>query len=441
MLPKIVLKTLPGPKTKAVVQRDDEIMSPSYTRSYPLAIVKGKGAMVYGPDGNIFLDFAAGIAVCSTGHSHPKVVKAITEQAKKFIHMSGTDFYYEVQLELGERLMKKVPISGKKKVFWTNSGTESIEGAMKLARYKTKRPNYIAFIGAFHGRTLGALSLTCSKTTQRKNFFPLLPQVFHAYYPYCFRCPYKMKHPECNLHCLNFFEDYLFKKVVDPESVAAIFIEPIQGEGGYVPAPYDYLHALRKLCDKYGIMLVADEVQSGMGRTGKMFGLDHSGVSPDIICVAKGIASGMPLGGFISKAETMDWHVGAHASTFGGNPVSCAAGIATMDLLEGSLIENSAKIGAYMKKRLTDLIPECGCIADVRGLGLMIGVEIVKDRETLEPHVELRDKLVYDMFQKGVLLLGCGPNTIRFCPPLLINKKQADYVVDALRDVIKKNGY
>lgn len=440
MYPKLISKKLPGPLSKKMIERDKEVMSPSYTRDYPFVMQKGKGAMAYDLDGNIFLDFAAGIAVCSTGHSHLKVVKAISEQAKKFLHMSGTDFYYQVQIELAERLSKKTPMQGKKKAFWTNSGAEAVEAAMKLARYRTKRPNYIAFIGAFHGRTMGALSLTCSKGIQKKYFFPLLPQVYHVPYPYCFRCPFNLKYPSCSNYCLKFIEDQVFKKSLDPETIAAIFVEPIQGEGGYIVPPQSFIKELRQICDKYGILFVADEVQSGMGRTGKLFAIEHFDVSPDIVCLAKGIASGMPLGGIIATDKNMDWPPGTHASTFGGNPVSCAAALATLDLLEEKYIKNAEVVGSYMIKSLKELQEKVSCIGDVRGLGLMIGAEIVKDRETLEPDPDFKNKIIHSLYEKGILVLGCGLNTIRFSPPLIITKKQVDFVIDTLYSILKNNG-
>jgi len=440
MLPKIISKKLPGPKTKAVIERDKAIMSPSYTRDYPFVIAKGKGAIVYDPDGNSFLDFAAGIAVCSTGHCHPKVIKAIREQTKKFLHISGTDFYYEVQLELAEKLLKKVPIPGNKRVFWTNSGTEAVEGAMKLARHKTLRPNFVSFIGAFHGRTLGSLSLTASKTIQKRNFYPLLPQVVHTPYPYCFRCPFNLQYPSCNDLCIEYIENCLFGRVIDPESVAAIFIEPVQGEGGYIVPPVSCMKKLRSICDKFGIFLVADEVQCGMGRTGRMFAVEHFGISPDIICLAKGIASGMPLGGFVSKAEVMDWTPGSHGTTFGGNPVCCASALATLEIIEKQLIKNAEVVGTYIKSELNKMKEEFEFIGDVRGLGLMIGVEIVKDKKSIEPDPKLRWKILYDCYEKGVLIIGCGPNMLRICPPLIINKKQADFALEVLYSTFKKRG-
>ncbi|MFH0794953.1 MAG: aminotransferase class III-fold pyridoxal phosphate-dependent enzyme, partial [bacterium] len=356
LFPKIVTPKLPGPKAKAIIDGDNRYMSPSYTRDYPLVIARGEGATVVDPDGNRFLDFAAGIAVCSTGHSHPEIVQAIKNQVDNFIHMSGTDFYYDVQVRLAEKLARSAPIEGNKKVFFTNSGTEAIEGAIKLARYKTGRPHFIAFYGAFHGRTMGALSLTASKAVQKKGFAPFLAGVHHVDYAYCFRCPFNKTYPTCEIHCFHKIKDVLMTKLIAPETVAAIFVEPIQGEGGYVVPPKEFLLYLRDLCTEHGILLVADEVQSGMGRTGKLFACEHFGLKPDIICVAKGIASGLPLGAMIANEETMCWEYGSHASTFGGNPVACASGLKTFELLERELCANSAKVGAYLKKQLEPFI-------------------------------------------------------------------------------------
>ncbi len=436
MLPKIKSVKLPGPNARAVISKDKKFMSPSYTRSYPFVMHQGRGAVVTDVDGNEFLDFAAGIAVCSTGHSHPKVVKAIKEQASKFLHMSGTDFYYKIQVDEAERLCQVAPIKGSKKVFFTNSGAEAVEAAMKLARYHTMRHQFISFFGAFHGRTLGSVSLTGSKLVQRKGFFPLIPGVTHAPYAYCYRCPYNLEYGSCDMHCLKYIEETLFEKTVDPADVAAIFVEVIQGEGGYVVSPIEFIKGLRRICDKYGILLVADEIQSGMGRTGKMFAIEHFGVQPDIICLAKGIASGMPLGAIVAPSEIMNWEYGSHANTFGGNPVACAAALATFDLIEQKLMKNAATVGAYLKKRLLPLVEKYRCVGDVRGLGLMIGVEIIEDKETMAPAPELRNRIVKKCFEKRLLILGCGPNTLRLSPPLIITKSQADFAADIIEKAI-----
>jgi len=437
MFPKFKTK-LPGPKAKKIIQRDKRCMSPSYTRDYPFVMDHGKGCVVTDPDGNVFLDFAAGIAVCATGHSHPKVVKAIKDQASRFLHMSGTDFYYDMQVKVAEQLCEFLPVKGKKRVFFTNSGAEAIEAAMKLARYHTMRHQFIAFFNAFHGRTLGALSLTGSKVIQKKGFYPLVPGVVHVPYAYCYRCPYHLEYDSCCLHCLKYIEEMLFLKTVDPDDVAAIFVEPIQGEGGYVVPPIEFLLGLRRLCDRYGILLVFDEVQCGMGRTGKMFAMEHFHLKPDIVCLAKGIASGMPLGAIIASSEVMNWKYGSHASTFGGNPVSCAAASATIDLLKKSLMKNAEKIGAHIMKRLKPFVEKYECVGEVRGLGLMIGVEIIKNKKTKQMAPELRNKIIKHCFESGLLILGCGPNTLRICPPLVVTRKEADTAIDIIEKAIKK---
>ncbi len=430
----IIKGPLPGPKAKKLIEQDRALLSPSFTRSYPLAAARGEGMWIIDPDGNVFLDFTAGIAVTSTGHCHPQVVKAIQKQASKLIHMSGTDFYYDAQVRLAERLAALAPGKFAKRVFFTNSGTESVEAAFKLARYKTKRERMISFFGAFHGRTLGSLSLTGSKVRQKENFGSLVPGVTHVGYGYCYRCPYHLTYPECKIDCVDYIEHTLFKKTVPAEEVAAIIIEPVQGEGGYVVPPPGYHQKLRELTKKYGILLIADEVQSGMGRTGKMFAIQHWDVEPDIITVAKGIASGMPLGAMIARADLMDWEPGSHANTFGGNPLACAAALETLNLLEKKLLKNSEVTGNYLLGSLKELSREFPMIGDVRGLGLMVGVELVKDRQTRTPAPKERDEIIELAFQKGLLLLGCGESTIRFSPPLIVSKKDVDVAVEIMRE-------
>ena len=433
-VPQIVT-SLPGPKASKLIALDERYTSPSYTRVYPLAVAQGAGAVIEDVDGNRFLDFNAGIAVCSTGHCHPRVVKAIQEQAARLIHMSGTDFYYGPQAELARKLAELGPGAGHKRVFFTNSGAEAVEAAFKLARYHTKRKHMIAFFGAFHGRTLGALSLTASKVTQRAGFAPLIPQVSHVDYPNCYRCPVSASE-DCCLDCLDQIENKLFKRTISANEVAAIIVEPIQGEGGYIVPPPEFHQRLKALAERHGILLIADEVQSGMGRTGKMFAMEHWGVEPDITCLAKGIASGMPLGAIIARDEIMDWPPGSHASTFGGNPISCAAALETIALLEEGLIANAASVGAYLIERLTELQSRHELIGDVRGKGLMIGIELVRDRQTKEPAVAERNTIVQECFQKGLLLLGCGISSIRFSPPLIIDQADADTALDILDEVI-----
>ena len=387
-------------------------------------------------DGNQFLDFAAGIAVVSTGHCHPRVVEAIQKQAAELIHISGTDFYLPNLVELAERLAGIAPGKEAKKVYFGNSGAEAIEAAIKLAKYHTRRDKIIAFHGCFHGRTLGALSLTASKAVQRKGFGTLLAGVFHIPYPNSYRCPYGNPSPCTCVESATFLETEIFKRLVDPSEVAAVFVEPIQGEGGYVPAPKEFLIELQRICRKHEILLVADEVQSGMGRTGKWWAGDHAGLEPDILCVAKGIASGMPLSATIARASLMDWKPGAHASTFGGNPVSVAAALATIDLLETQYIENARRAGEFLMDRMADW-PVCHkIVGDVRGKGLMIGVEIVRDQKTKERAGNLREAIVNRAFEKGLLLLGAGENTIRVAPPLMIDQEQADFAVRTLEGCI-----
>jgi 4-aminobutyrate aminotransferase len=384
-------------------------MSPSFTRAYPFVMQRGEGCWVTDVDGNSFLDFTAGIAVVTTGHSHPRVVAAIEEQAKRFLHMSGTDFYYRSEIELAERLEAKILPGTPAKVFFTNSGAEAIEGAMKLARYATGRPSYIAFIGGFHGRTFGALSLTASKASQRRRFAPLLSSVFHAPYPSAAR---GITTDDSLAHI-----EELFGTIAPAESVAAVFVEPIQGEGGYLVPPDDFLPRLRELTAKNGILLVADEVQSGMGRTGHLLAVEHWDVEPDIVCLAKGIASGLPLGAFIARAEQMSWPPGSHGSTFGGNPLACAAALVTLDLLEEGLIENAAKVGAQLQDGLREIAATHSDITDVRGLGLMVALELKT--------AEQASQLVQSAFERGLLLLTAGSRAVRLCPPLVLDSEDA----------------
>ncbi|MGC8550424.1 MAG: acetyl ornithine aminotransferase family protein [Acidobacteriaceae bacterium] len=431
---------LPGPKAKAIVEADDRYMSPSYTRSYPMVAKRGRGLRVEDVDGNEFLDFAAGIAVCSTGHCHPEVVAAIQKQAGELIHMSGTDFYYEHMVTLAERLSKVAPMKGPHRFYYGNSGAEAVECALKIARYHTGRQNVIAFLGAFHGRTMGALSLTASKPQQRRRFSPLVPGVTHVRYPYAYRgCSGGPQAEEAfALGCARYIEDKLFKTTLAPEEVAAIFVEPIQGEGGYVPAPPIFLQELRRICDKHGILLVADEVQSGAGRTGQWWAIQDSGVEPDIITIAKGIASGMPLSVCMTKAEVMDWKPGSHASTFGGNPVAIASALATMDILEREGIANAAKVGGQMLERLRTWLSRHRNVGDVRGRGLMIGVELVKDQDSREPFPAFRDRVVDLCFEKGLLVLGCGETSIRLAPPLIVNEHEASVALDIFEESLSE---
>jgi 4-aminobutyrate aminotransferase len=436
-LPRLVTP-LPGPNASRVLQLDRQYLSPSYTRSYPLVARRGRGALIEDVDGNLFLDFNAGIAVAATGHCHPEVVAAIQKQAAELIHMSGTDFYYPNMVELAQQLAAIAPGAQPKKVYFGNSGTEAIEAAIKLARYHTGREKIIAFYGAFHGRTLGSLSLTASKAVQRTGFGSLLSGVFHVPYANPYRCPYGKSSEHCCTECARFIERELFKKIVDPKEVAAIVVEPIQGEGGYVPGPPEFLRDLQRICREHGILLVADEVQSGMGRTGKWWAGDHASIEPDILCVAKGIASGLPLSATIAAANIMDWKQGAHASTFGGNPVAIAAALVTLRLIKEQYMENARVMGDYMFARLAGWPAEHGIVGDVRGKGLMIGIEIVKDQKTKEPAPELRDAIVNLAYRKGLLVLGAGANTIRLAPPLVIDQEQADFAIHVLASAIRE---
>lgn len=434
------LKTaLPGPLAKKVVADDERLISPSYTRSYPMVAKSGRGIRVTDVDGNEFLDFAAGIAVNSTGHCHPEVVKAIQDQAAELIHISGTDFFYDHMTRIAERLSAIAPMPGPHRFYYGNSGAEAVECAMKLARYHTGRQHIISFFGGFHGRTMGALSLTGSKPQQKRRFAPFVPGVTHIRYPYAYRGTTggPTEQEAFALECARYIEDRLFKTVLPPEEVAAIILEPIQGEGGYVVAPDNFLREIRNICDRHGILLIADEVQSGAGRTGKWWAIEHSGVQPDIVCIAKGIASGMPLGICMTRAEIMNWVPGSHASTFGGNPICIAAALATMDIIEREGIKNAATIGEKMLERLRPWVEKHPTVGEVRGRGLMIGIEIVKDQKSRTPAGPVRDKIVELAFERGLLILGCGETSIRLCPPLIVKQQEADIALDILEECIQ----
>jgi 4-aminobutyrate aminotransferase len=427
---------VPGPRSRAIIERDSRVVSPSYTRCYPLVAEKGEGAIIEDPDGNRFLDFNAGIAVVATGHCHPRVVEAIQNQAARLIHMSGTDFFYEELAALAEKLAEIAPGGGARRVSFGNSGAEAIEGSLKLARWATGREKIIAFYGSFHGRTMGALSLTARKAVQRAGFGPLIPGVVHAPYPYCYRCPFGKQPDTCAVECVKFIEDTVLKTIAPASETAAIAIEPVQGEGGYVVPPPKFFEELERVAKQNGILLIFDEVQSGMGRTGRMWAADHFDMAPDILAVAKGIASGMPLGATVARADLMTWPPGAHASTFGGNPVSCAAALATIALLEEGLVENAARMGAYLMERMRTWPERFPAVGDVRGLGLMIGVELVRDRASREKAPELRDRVVQLAFERGLLILGAGDNSLRICPPLVVTRDQCDFAVETLEECL-----
>lgn len=426
----------PGPAAKAWVARDRKVLSPSLTRSYPLVVARASGATITDVDGYRYLDFTSGIAVTSTGHCHPDVVDAIIRQAKLLIHMSGTDFYYPSEIRLAEQLVALTPGRHAKQCFLANSGTEATEAAMKLARYATDRPYFISFLGGFHGRTYGAMSLSASKPVHKEGFGPLVPGVFHVPYADCYRCSYGLKPDSCNFHCVRVIEEELFARTVPPEEVAAIVVEPIQGEGGYVVPPDGYLAALKALAGKYGILLMVDEIQTGMGRTGRMWGCDHDGVVPDLMMTAKGIASGLPLGAMIADARLMRWPAGAHANTFGGNPIACEAALVTLRLLTDGLIENAAAVGRYLLDRCRELQARHRLVGDVRGRGLMIGLDLVRDRDRKTPAVEERNQVIQRCFERGLLVLGCGRSVLRLAPPLIITRRQVDDAVAVLDEAL-----
>jgi len=429
---------LPGPRAQKIVADDESLMSPSYTRGYPLVVKRGYGCRIEDVDGNEFLDFTAGIAVNSTGHCHPEVVKAIQEQAGQLIHMSGTDFYYDLMPRLAARLSAIAPMAGPHRLYFGNSGAEAVECALKLARYHTGRQNVISFFGSFHGRTMGALSLTGSKVQQKRRFGPFVPGVTHVKYPYAYRegAVGAQAAEALGLECARFLEEKLFKTTVAPEEVAAIFIEPIQGEGGYIVPPNSFLEEIRKICDRHGILMVADEIQSGAGRTGKWWAIEHAGVQPDIVCIAKGIASGMPLGICMTKAEIMNWVPGSHGSTYSGNPLCLAAALATLDVIEREGMSNAATVGAAAMSRLQGWVEAHEVVGDVRGRGLMIGVEIVEDKHSRKPANALRERIVDMAFERGLLLLGCGENTVRLCPPLIVTQQEMDVALDILEECL-----
>jgi len=432
-----VIKTkLPGKKGARILSKDKKYTSSSYIKEYPLVVERGEGAVVVDVDGNQFLDMMAGIAVNITGYSHPKVVDAVKKQSEKFLHICSTDFYYPSFANLAERLAKKTFLSGEKKVFLNNSGAEAVETAIKLARYHTKRQYIVAFHGAFHGRTIGALSLTASKPKQRRLFGPLMPGVYHVPYGYCYRCAYNLKYKSCRIRCADAVGEVLCKSLLSPDEIAAIFVEPILGEGGYVVPPVEFHQKLREFTRQHGILLVADEIQSGMGRTGKFLAMEHFQVEPDVVLLAKGLASGLPLGAVIAKKKHMSWEPGTHGSTFGGNPVACEASLATLNLLDSGLMDNAVKMGNRLLRRLKNVQKNHSIIGDVRGVGLMIGVEFVKNRRTREPAVEATNKITQDAFQKGLLLLPCGDSVIRFAPPLVIDSDQVDRAVEIFSEVL-----
>lgn len=435
-LPHLVTP-LPGPKAAQLIARDNRVLSPSYTRGYPLTVARAEGSIIEDLDGNRFLDCNAGIAVCATGHCHPEVVAAIQQQAAQLLHYSGTDFYYENMVALAEKLQSLVPGGGPRRVYFGNSGTEAIEASLKMARYHTGRERFIAFLGAFHGRTMGSLSLTGSKSVQKKGFGSLLGGVTHIPYANCYRCNYGKQVETCNVECVRAIEDQLIRHIMPADDIAGIIVEPVQGEGGYVVPPQKFIDELQAVAARHKIPIIWDEVQAGMGRTGKMFAVEHFGVNPDILALAKGIASGLPLSAVVTKPEWMRWTPGAHASTFGGNPVAIASSLATISLLERELLDNAREVGGYMLDRMRDWPRRFRHVGRVQGLGLMIGFELVRDQQSKERFPELRDRIEQMAFERGILILGCGPNSIRLCPPLVFTRDQASFCLDTLEVCLK----
>lgn len=431
-LPNLVTE-LPGPEAKRIIEADERWVSQSYTRAYPLVVKRGSGAMLEDVDGNAFLDFNAGVAVCSTGHAHPEVVEAIKQQAEQFLHICAADYYYPQLPALAEKLEAIAPGDHARRVHFGNSGAEAVEGCAKAAIYSTGRNKFIGFYSAFHGRTFGALSFTASKNVQRRGFGPQVLDVTHVPYPNCLRCPFGKKVETCNVECVKFIRDTVFETTVPKEDCAAILFEPIQGEGGYIVPPQKAVDALVELAHDKNVLIIADEVQAGMGRTGKMWASDHFGLVPDLFSTAKGIASGMPISATVARADLMDWHVGAHASTFGGNPVAIAASLKTIELLENGLIDNAARQGEYLMDRLRAMQAKYSDrILDVRGRGLMIGIELVESMETRRPAQALRDVVVDECFQRGLILIGCGTSSVRLSPPLVIDRDDCDIALQIL---------
>ena len=436
--PKIVVSP-PGPRAREFLKKDEQFISPSYVRYYPLVVESAKDCVVKDVDGNEYIDLNAGIACMNVGHGHPKVVDAIRSQCERFLHYSNTDFYYREVIDLAEKLAEIAPGGFEKKTYFGNSGTEAVEAAVKLAKWHTRKQLFIGFIGGFHGRTMGALSFTASKPAQRRHFFPLMPGVTHVPYAYCYRCAFKLEYPECHYWCVDYIDEFVLQKYAPPEDVAAIVFEPIQGEGGYVVPPPEYFQKLKKIADKYGLLLIDDEVQSGIGRTGKWFAVEHWSIEPDIICCAKALASGLPIGATIAKSKIMDWTGGSHASTFGGNPLSCSAAAVVLEVIrEEKLLDNANKQGAYVLKRLSEF-GECNdIVGDVRGKGLMIGVELVEDKESKKPAAQKAAEVMTRSWKRGVAVVTCGVSTLRLSPPLTIQREMLDAALEIVEDAISE---
>jgi 4-aminobutyrate aminotransferase len=434
--PRIVVSP-PGPKARDLVRKDEKFISPSYVRYYPLVVDSAHDCIVRDVDGNEFIDLNSGIACMNVGHNHPQVVDAIKSQCDRFLHYSNTDFYYKEVINLAEKLAQITPGSFEKKTYFGNSGTEAVEAAVKLTKWHTRKQLFIGFISGFHGRTIGSLSFTASKPAQRRHFFPLMPGVAHVPYGYCYRCPFKLTFPECHYWCVDFIDEFVLQKYMPPEDVAAFLFEPIQGEGGYVVPPPEYFQRLKKIADKYGLLLIDDEVQTGIGRTGKWFAIEHWNVEPDVICSSKALASGLPIGATIAKAKIMDWSGGSHASTFGGNPLACAAASAVLEIIKNeNLLENANKQGAYALKRLTELKERCEIVGDVRGKGLMIGIELVEDKESQKPAAQKAAEVIMRSWKRGVAVVTCGASTLRIVPPLTVQRELLDVALDIVEDTI-----
>ncbi len=431
----LIKTAIPGEKAKQLISMDEKYMM-TCTKTSPIAVERASGIVLEDVDGNLLYDFTSGVGVCNTGHCHPKVISAIKDQCEKLLHYAGTDYYYHSQSFLLEKIAHLGPVHQQKKVFFTNSGAEAIEAAIKLSRFYTKRTEFMAFLGAFHGRTMGALSLTGSKRVHKKGFSPTMPGVHHIPYAYCYRCPYHLKYPDCDIYCADVIEETYFTRTIDPENIAAFFIENIQGEGGYIVPPKEFLHKIKKMCEKYGILYVSDEIQSGFGRTGKFFATEHFDIVPDIIAMAKGMGSGMPIGGIQFDAKLDFPHEGAHSNTFGGNPVCCAAALATIELLQDGLIENAKMVGEYFHEGLLELKNKHEVVGDVRGIGLMQGIELVKDKSSKEKAPKLRDLIIDTAISKGLVSIGCGTNSIRYIPPLMIRKEEIDIALNILDESI-----
>jgi 4-aminobutyrate aminotransferase len=434
---KILIKTgLPGPRSKTILEKNKKYRYPQGPFTFDFVAERAEDVFIEDVDGNRFLDFMGGIAVLSTGFSHPRVVQAVEEQLRKFLHV-GPTFFFDAEIQLAETLSALIPGETPMRVFLGNSGTEAVEAALKIARYKTRRAGIISFIGSFHGRTMGSMSISASKVTHRKSMGPFLPEVYFAHYPYCYRCPFHLEHEGCGTYCVRYIREVIFEKIISPEDVAAIIVEPIQGEGGYIVPPPEFLPALRELTDEFEILLIADEIQTGAGRTGKFFAVEHWEVAPDIMCLAKGIASGFPLGVMIARDDVLIWEAGAHGTTFGGNPLSCVAALETINLVREGLMDNADQVGSWMLNQLKEFKAQYEIIGDVRGKGLMIGIEIVKDKKTKAVDPDTRKEIIKKAYQRGLLLLECGTSSIRIAPPLILNQEEAHMGLSILREAIE----